>query len=126
MTMWLGNFKPMKARTLANFGCWLLIVPLVVAVILYPFLFWHLRESYSDGNGYTDPIAMILTYLTPIAVVGVIGLAILWQYGFATKRRVIIAMVISFCFTLAPFIFGLWLWHQWNVHFDLSYWTWWL
>jgi hypothetical protein len=124
--MWLGNLEPMKVRILANSGCWLLIVPLMVAVMLYSFLLWHLRGSYSDGNGYTDPIAMILSYLTPIAVVGVIGLCILWRYGFATKRRVIIAMVISFCFTLAPLIFGLWLWHQWNVHFDLSYWAWWL
>jgi hypothetical protein len=116
----------MKVRILANIGCWLLIIPLMVAVMLYPFLLWHLQGSDSDGNGYTDPIAMILSYLTPIAVVGVIGLAILWRYGFVTKRRVIVAMVISFCFTSAPLIFGLWLWHQWNVHFDLSYWAWWL
>jgi hypothetical protein len=116
----------MKARALANFGSWLLIFPLVLAVMLYPFLLWHLRGSLSDGNAYTDPIAMILSYLTPIAVVGIVSLAVMWRYGLATKLRVVQAITISFCFTLAPLIFGLWLWHQWNVHFDLSYWAWWL
>jgi hypothetical protein len=33
---------------------------------------------------------------------------------------------IDFFFTLAPLSFGIWLWHEWNVHWDLSYWAWWL
>lgn len=111
----------MKARALANIGCWLLIVPLVVAVMLYPLLLWHLRGAFIDGNALTDPISMILSYLTPIAVVGVVGLAVLWRYGMATKTRVIMAAVISLCFTLTPLIFGIWLWHEWNVlHFLVS------
>jgi hypothetical protein len=116
----------MKARILANTGCWLLIFPLVLAVSLYPLLLWHLRGTFSDGNAYTDPIAMILSYLTPIAVAGVIGLAILSRYGLATRRALIFAAAVALFFTFSPLAYGLWLWHQWNVHFDLSYWAWWL
>ena len=80
-----------------------------------------------SGNTYTDPIACILHYFTPVAVIGVIGLAVLWRYGLAAKRGVILAVATTFCCTLSPLAYGLWLWHKWNVHFDgLSYWAWWL
>jgi hypothetical protein len=117
----------MKARTLANVGCWLLVSSLVVADALYLLLRWHLRSRFVwSGNTYTDPIACILSYFTPVAVLGVIGLAILWRYGLATKRGVIFATAITFCFTLGPLAYGLWLWHTWNMPFELSYWAWWL
>ena len=117
----------MKARTIVNIGCWLLVFSLVVAVILYLFLLLHLRgRIVLDGNAYTDPIACILSYFTPVAVVGVVGLAVLWRYELTTKGALISAAAITLCFTLAPLVYGLWLWHKWNVPFDLSYWAWWL
>ena len=54
----LGNFELMKARALANFGCWLLIFPLPAAAILYAVLVWHSwgvpprYGSYYDLNGF--------------------------------------------------------------------------
>jgi hypothetical protein len=120
----------MKARRFANIGCWVLIFPLVAFAILYVFWIWHIWGGYEagtyDDHSYTDTVAFMLSYLTPVAVVGVVGLSILWRYGLATKVRVIEAAAASVLCSVAPFIFDLWLCHRWNVHFDLSYWAWWL
>jgi hypothetical protein len=128
----LGNFELMKARALANFGCWLLIFPLPAAAILYAVLVWHSwgvpprYGSYYDLNGYTDPIAAMLSYLTPVSILGVVGLAVLRRFNSATKAPAIAAATIAGFFTLALLSFGLWLQHKCNAHFDLSYWAWWL
>jgi hypothetical protein len=116
----------MKARILANVGCWLLVLPLVVAWILYGILVWHLWGTFTDLNAYTDPVAMILSYLTPIAALGTIGLAVLCRYGLAVKSHVVLAAVVSLCFSLAPFIFCVWLFHESNVHHYLSDMAWWM
>ena len=116
----------MKARQLASIGCWLLIFPLVMAVAGYPVYVWQIEDGYFEGKALSDPIAFILSYLTPAAVAGVIGLAVLWRYGLAAKSRVILAAAIVLGSTLAPFIYGVWLWHKWNVQFDFLHWAWWL
>ena len=116
----------MKSRIFANIGCWLLIFPQVAAAIWYAYWVRHIWGTYSDGNSYTDPVEMILDFLTPVAFLGVIGFAVLWRYGLATKSRAILAAAVSVCFTLAPFIFCLWLCHRWNMHHSFSDWAWWL
>ncbi len=106
----------------ANFFRWCLPSP------LYPFCIGVFAELLAMAMPIPTPCTMILGYLTPIAVVGITGLAVLWRYGMAAKTSVIAAAVISLCFTLAPLIFGLWLWYESNVlHlFSLQYWAWWL
>lgn len=116
----------MKARIIANIGCWLLIFPQAAAAILYAFWVWHIWGGYGDGNSYTDPIEMMLDFLTPVAVLGVVSLAILWRYGLATRSSFILAVAISVCFSLAPLIFGVWLCHRWNMHHPFFDWAWWL
>ena len=116
----------MKTRLIANVGCWLLIFPLVAAAILYAFWIWHIWGGFYDGESYTQPVEMILDFLTPVAFLGVIGFAVLWRYGLAARSRAILAAAISLCFTLAPFIFCLWLCHKWNIYHPLSNWAWWL
>lgn len=122
----------MKARTLANIGWWLLILPLMAAPIYYVYLRWRLQREiliyggFFDGNAYTDFIAFTLSFLAPIAMVGVIGLAVFWRCGLATKASISSAAAVTLLFTMAPLIYGLWLWHQWNVHATLLYWAWWL
>ena len=119
----------MKTRTFANTGCWLLVSSLVVADILYLYLLWYLRKRYVwSGNTYTDPVACILRYFTPVDVVGVIALAVRWRFGLVGKQSVAIAAVITLFCTLSPLAYGLWLWHKWHILGvdDLSYWAWWL
>jgi len=115
-----------KARIFANIGCWLLIFPLVFAVTSYPFWVWHIWRTYTDGNFYSDPVDSILSYLTPIAVVGVVGLAALFRYGLTTKTCFVLGAATVLLLTLAPLVYVIWLWHSWKMHFSISYLTWWL
>jgi hypothetical protein len=77
-------------------GCWLLVLPLAAAPIPYFFLWRRLQGTFTDGNAFTDPISLILSYLTPLAVVGVIGLATLWRNGLATTFSLALAALIFF------------------------------
>ncbi|HWY29927.1 MAG TPA: hypothetical protein VNX46_04190 [Candidatus Acidoferrum sp.] len=106
--------------------CWLLLLPLVLAPIPYFILLWRLQGTFTDGNALTDPITFILSYLTPAAAAGVVGLVIQRRYGLARRLEVVLGAVLWIFFTSAPLAYGIYLWHEWNVHWNLSYWAWWL
>src|ERR1017187_46528 len=71
---YVREFESMKIRTFANIGCWLLVFPLVAASILHGVYVWHIWGKFYDGNSYSDPVVFILSYLTPIAGLGMSGL----------------------------------------------------
>jgi hypothetical protein len=126
----------MKARIFANIGCWILVLPLVLGVAFYFLLFCHECETLPMSRGYlsilyrwTDVIVMTLSYLTPVAVAGVVSLGFFCRFGLVTKTHVVMAAIITLCFTLAPLFFGLFVWHECHVVFRmprLQYWAWWL
>jgi len=115
----------MKTRILANVGCWLPIVPLVAASILYCFHLWHIWGTFTDGNDYFDPLVFILSYLTPIACFGVVGFFVLRRYGLAQAYSVSLATTLFAVLTLALCAFGIWLFHGQTPPFRLSYFVWW-
>jgi hypothetical protein len=80
----------MKARIFANIGCWLLIFPLVVVVVLYAFGVWHTWGTSMDWDTFTDPVAQILWYFMPAATLGVAGLVILRRYTLAIMPQMIL------------------------------------
>jgi hypothetical protein len=106
-------------------GCWLLIVPLVAGSILYGVHLWNIWGTFTDGNDYFDPLVFILSYLTPLASLGVGRLFILWRHGFAKSRSIVLAAVPFATLTIALCAFGIWFFHGQDPPFRLSYFVWW-
>ena len=117
----------MKIRTFANIGCWLLVFPLVAASILHGVYVWHIWGKFYDGNSYSDTVVFILSYLTPIAGLGMSGLFFLRHRELAKTRSVALATALFMIFTSALFVFGVWFFHKMGgPPFCLSAQVWWL
>jgi hypothetical protein len=113
------------AQIFANVECWLLIVPLVVASILCGVHIWHIWGTFTDGNDYFDPLVFILSYLTPLACLGIGGLFFLWRHGFVKKRSLVSAAILFVIPTVALCAFGVWFFHGQDQPWRLSHFVWW-
>ncbi|MGD0814010.1 MAG: hypothetical protein ABSA83_10430 [Verrucomicrobiota bacterium] len=101
----------MKRSTLANVGSWLLIMPMVVASTAHGFRCYRFWGQAWFGNFYTDPVDFILSYLTPLAGVGLVSLIFLRRNANAKTWSVALATTVCLVFTLALMAFGLWCFH---------------
>jgi hypothetical protein len=118
--------------TFAKIGCWLLIVPLLLASVAQGIQICHDLYDISHptpgilicGDSDTLPIFPILNYLSPAAAFGVAGLFILRRRGLVKTRTVAIAAILSLTFATALFLFLARIFHQlnWSVSGDI----WWL
>jgi hypothetical protein len=122
------SVKPLQfMKALANIGCWLFVVPLVLGTIAHGLWVWHFWGHYQSANGYIDPAVFIMNYLVPVGSLGVIGLFILRRYRMASRRSVTLAAVLFLVFTIALVTFGVWHNHGLNDEvFRMSYQVWWL
>jgi hypothetical protein len=95
--------------TAYNVAIWMLIVPLVCASIAYAPFAHHILGDPRDGdaNEIVDPLAMILSYLTPIAFAGIIGLCVLWRRGLAKGWTVFVASMLFVTCTFSLVAFGI-------------------
>jgi hypothetical protein len=123
----------MKATTLVKLGCWLLVCPLLCASAAYcPYVHTIYIKSVIPGthtpfvsaNDVIDRLAAILNYLTPIAVLGVIGFGLLWHRGSSSGWSAVVAGALSLGCTSALLAFGI---HaSRGDYFPLSDFVWWL
>ena len=119
----------MKPFALANIGSWILIIPLSVASIRHGWICFHFWGCLAFADNYIDPVVFILSYLAPVAILGVVSLVLLQRYNKTTTRSVILATSLFLFFTGGMLVFGIWYLHRTHApsgHFLLSEHVWWL
>jgi hypothetical protein len=95
--------------------CWLGVACFVAASFLHAgSLFYETvrvhdaGELGSCGNGYTEPVQVILAFLAPIAGAGVCGLLLLHIRGFVSRANVLAAGVLTVCTLAGELAYGFW------------------
>lgn len=102
MTTW--NYKLAKSRV----AYWILVVPLICASVVYGPYAHHLigMPHLMSANAIVDPLVFILSYLTPVAVVGILGLGFLWRHGLTKGWTVVLAAALFLSCTVSLVAFG--------------------
>jgi hypothetical protein len=98
--------------------CWLGVTCFVAISFLHAasVFYERIRDHYEPGglmvmcgNVYTEPVRVILSFLSPIAGAGVCGLALLHFRGFVSRPNLLAAALLTVCMLAAELAYGFWL-----------------
>jgi hypothetical protein len=108
----------------SKIAIWTLITPLFFAFIAYMPLVQHaMHDPRHDANEIVDPLSFILSFLTPIAFIGIVGLCILWRCDFAKGSVFFAALVLFVVCTFSLIAFGIYGFYGTELYFsDVVWW----
>ena len=106
-----------------------MVVPVLAALVIsHQLIATRISASgpMMDGNGLIDPVIFVLSYLSPIAGLGVIGLVFLQRVGFAKVSSVIFGSALFLGYTAMLVMYGNWILHGMSESFQLREQVWWM
>jgi hypothetical protein len=110
-------------------ACWVVVGGFVLGSVAMHRLFVEAARPDSGiwcGNSVTDPLGALLSFGTPLSVVAVVPLGVLWRRGLAAAWSVVPASLLVLVCTASLLVVGIRFFRDFLPGFHLSDIVWWM